>query len=99
MTSRLMEKSARFCTSSHIFGTWDDVAGFKYEWKVEGECIQRHYLKNYFTFNQFSIKPGLWHENCHFEELPMCTGTQIVYTYTETHPGLCTWHDCTLVCE
>ncbi len=43
-------------------------AGFKYEWKVKGERILTHNLKNYFIFSQFSVKPGLWHENWHFLE-------------------------------
>ncbi len=30
MTSRSMKKRPRFCTSLYIFGTWGDVAGFKY---------------------------------------------------------------------
>ncbi len=39
-----IEKRPRFCTSLYIFGTWGDVAGFKYEWKVKGECILSHYF-------------------------------------------------------
>ncbi len=61
VTSKSMEKWSRFCTSLYIFGTWDDVAGFKYEWKVR---VHSHTL----LINQFSIKPGLWHENLHFLE-------------------------------
>ncbi len=68
MTSRSMEKKSRFCTSLYILGTWDDVAGFKYEWKVKGECILTYYFKNYFLFNKFSVKPRLWHENWRFLE-------------------------------
>ncbi len=69
VTSRSMEKRRRFCTSLYILGTWVDIAGFKYEWKVKGECILTHYFKkNYFIFNQFSVTPDLWHESWHFLE-------------------------------
>ncbi len=61
-------KGPRFCSSLYILGTWGVVVGFKYEWKVKGECILTHYLKNYFILYQFSVKPGLWHENWHFLE-------------------------------
>ncbi len=57
-----------------FLGTWGDAAGFKYEWKVKGECMLIHYLKNYFVFNKLSVKPGLWHENWHF-------GRMAVYSY------------------
>ncbi len=68
MTSRSMRKMQRFCTSLYILGTRGNVAGFKYEWKVKGECILTHYSKNYFLFNTFSVKPDVWHENWHFLE-------------------------------
>ncbi len=53
VTSRLMEKKRRFCTSLYISGTWGNVAGFIYERKVKGECILNHFEKNYSIFNYF----------------------------------------------
>ncbi len=43
VTSRSMEKRPRFYTSLYILGAWGEVAGFKYEWKVQGKCILTHY--------------------------------------------------------
>ncbi len=66
LTSRSMKKRPRFCTLLYIFGIWGLLQVSKYEWTVKGDCILTHCKKNYFTFNQFLTKPGLWHENWHF---------------------------------
>ncbi len=67
-------KRPEFCTSMYISWTWGYVSDFKYERKVKGECILTHYYKNYFIFPQFSVKPGLRHENWHFLESYLSKG-------------------------
>ncbi len=44
-------KKQGFCISLYILRTLGDVAGFIYEWEVNGECILIHYQKNNFIFN------------------------------------------------
>ncbi len=65
VTSRSMEKKAKILYFIAHFGNLRWCCRFQIWMK---DYILTHNFKNYFIFNKFSVKPGLWHKNWYFLE-------------------------------